>query len=87
MSMWFGVRSANDNHDITDATFSASFTNYGSGMYWVDLGPNQDFWCSAPNYQTCYSNTSTPATGGGTGLYTYDFHIALAYTGGWPQTY
>ena len=88
MSMWFQVAAANNGDAITDATFSASFNNYGSGFYWVNLGPNQDFWCKAPGYSTCYSNTSTPDTGSG-GFYAAqnDYYVKLAYTGAWPQTY
>jgi hypothetical protein len=77
MGVWISVQAANNQTAITDATFSASSSYYGNSFYWVALSPNQDFWCKAPSYSTCYSNTG-PSSG---------YQVELAYTGGWPQTY
>ena len=86
MGQIFRVSAANDGTPITDVRWSADWCYYQSqtaGMYWVDVGWNQDFWCSAPNYTTCYGNTSTQGTVGSSGVYV----VGLSYTGGWPQTY
>jgi hypothetical protein len=90
--LWVAVSAANNGERIGDATFSADFSNYsGNGDYLVLLNWNQDCWCSAPNYQTCYFNTGPEgASYSGTGGATYSMgilYIALTYKGGWPQTY
>jgi hypothetical protein len=87
------VTAANNGGAITDATFSVDYFRWPDTSYYqawfVD---NQDCWCSAPNYQTCYFNVGTPGAIGGPGATggTYSggaFQIALAWKGGWPQTY
>jgi hypothetical protein len=94
MSVWINVTAANNGTAITDAAFSASYAETPatigpgySGWYWVDVGYNDDFYCSAPNYDTCYTTAWSSAGYWDPSRLQTVFNVKLTYTGGWPQTY
>ena len=57
--MWMLVTNASTGSVITNARFSHQFYNRGDGYYYVYIGWNTSFWCTATGYNTVWGSTDS----------------------------
>ncbi|HEX6290598.1 MAG TPA: hypothetical protein VFZ66_15520 [Herpetosiphonaceae bacterium] len=57
--MWMLVTNASTGNVITNARFNYQFYNRGDGYYYVYIGWNQSFVCSATGYNSIWGSTDS----------------------------
>lgn len=57
--MWMRVLRADTGVPITNARFNYNFYNDGNGWYWVYIGWNQSFICSASGFNSLWGSTDS----------------------------
>jgi hypothetical protein len=57
--VWIRVYNCNSGQSITNATFTVSTYNDGTGWYYMNIGYGQNFCVGAPGYGTVCGNTDS----------------------------
>ncbi len=59
MAIWISLNDTSNLAPVTDAFFSVTYHNEGSGNYYVYVDPNQEFWVDSPEYKVQYANSDS----------------------------